>query len=233
MSGRGRFTYAHARPALTVDCVVVGFEERALSILLVRRGGAPFAGAWALPGGFVHVDETVEMAARRELEEETGLRIGYLEELGSFSALDRDPRERVISIAHVALLRGPLPEVHHGSDAAATAWHPCDALPELAFDHEAIVTLALERLRERVRTRPIGFELLPKKFPLRALQELYEAILGAPLDKRNFRKRVLELGILVDTGDVEQGVAHRAAALYRFDERRYRALEKTGLGFAI
>jgi 8-oxo-dGTP diphosphatase len=226
-------TYRHARPALAVDCVVLAFEEGALSLLLIRRGIEPFAGRWALPGGFVRIDETLEEAARRELREETGLTDVYLEELRSFSRVDRDPRERVVSVAFVALVRGRSTAVNEGSDAAEARWFPIDGQPPLAFDHGEILEAARARLRSRLRNQPIGFELLPARFPLRALQELYEAVLGAPLDKRNFRKRVLSLGVLAETGEVEAGVPHRAAALYRFDERRYRKLERSGFVFEI
>ena len=225
------FTYRYPRAALTVDCAVFAFEKGALHVLLIRRGQAPFEGMWALPGGFVGMEETVEAAARRELQEETALEHIYLEELGSFSRVDRDPRERVISIAFVALVRG-IPDVLRGSDAAEARFFAVDAVPELAFDHDAILRAARERLRLQLRTRPVS-ELLPKKFPLRDLQALYEAVLGAPIDKRNFRKRALKAGVLVATGDVEEGVTHRAAELYRFDKKRMEKLEKEGLVLGI
>lgn len=225
------FTYRYPRAALTVDCAVFAFAESALHVLLIRRGQAPFEGMWALPGGFVGMQETVEAAARRELHEETALDHIYLEELGSFSRVDRDPRERVISIAFVALVRG-VPDVLRGSDAAEARFFAVDAVPDLAFDHDAILSAARERLRLQLRTRPVP-ELLPRKFPLRDLQALYEAVLGAPIDKRNFRKRALKAGVLVATGDVEEGVTHRAAELYRFDKRRMEKLEKEGLVLGI
>ena len=225
------FTYRYPRAALTVDCAVFAFAESALHVLLIRRGQAPFEGMWALPGGFVGMQETVEAAARRELQEETALDHIYLEELGSFSRVDRDPRERVISIAFVALVRG-VPDVLRGSDAAEARFFAVDAVPDLAFDHDAILSAARERLRLQLRTRPVP-ELLPRKFPLRDLQALYEAVLGAPIDKRNFRKRALKAGVLVATGDVEEGVTHRAAELYRFDKRRMEKLEKEGLVLGI
>lgn len=227
------YTYRHPRPALAVDCVVFAFEARALSILLIRRGIPPFEGRWALPGGFVHIDETLAEAAKRELAEETGLQGVYLEELATFSRVDRDPRERVVSIAFMALVRGRSTQIQRGSDAADARWFGLEELPPLAFDHGEIVETARARLADRIRSRPVGFELLPKKFPLRDLQALYEAVLGRALDKRNFRKRVLSLGILEPTGEYERGVSHRAAELYRFDERRYRKLERSGFVFEL
>lgn len=234
------YTYRYPRAALTVDCVVFAFDRGALHVLLVERGLPPFEGAWALPGGFVQLSETLEEAARRELFEETGLEHIYLEELQSFSRVDRDPRDRVVSVAFVALVQGtsasrgdaPL-AVRAGSDAARARFFEVGALPTLAFDHAEIVECARERLRTRLRTRPVGFELLPERFPLRALQALYETVLGRPLDKRNFRKRVLSLGVVVKAGAREEGVSHRAAELYRFDEKRYRKLERSGFAFEI
>ena len=221
------FTYRYARAALTVDCAVFAFAEGCLHVLLIRRGQDPFEGMWALPGGFVDVHETVEAAARRELEEETGLSEIFLDELGTFSALDRDPRERVISIAFVALLRG-IPRVLRGSDAAEARFVPVHELPALAFDHDEILRAARERLRQQFRTRFTCVELLPKKFPLRDLQTLFEAVLGAPIDKRNFRKRMLATGVLVPTGERESAVTHRAAELYRFDKKGMERLARDG-----
>jgi len=225
-------TYRYPRAALTVDCAVFAFAEGALHVLLIRRGQAPFEGMWALPGGFVGMEETVEAAARRELQEETAPDHVYLEELGSFSRVDRDPRERVISIAFVALVRG-IPPVLRGSDAAEARFFAVNEVPALAFDHDAILSVARERLRVQLRTLPISVELLPKRFPLRELQALYEAVLGSAIDKRNFRKRALKAGVLVATGDVEEGVTHRAAELYRFDKKRMERLEKDGLVLGI
>jgi 8-oxo-dGTP diphosphatase len=227
------FTYAYARPALTVDCVVFGLDAGELKMLLVERGIEPFRGRWALPGGFVRVDETLEEAARRELREETGLERLFLEQLYSFGAVDRDPRERVVSVAYYALVKLADHRVQAATDAASAAWFAVHDLPRLAFDHEEISDVALARLRRKVRQEPIGFELLPAKFTLSQIQHLYEAILERPLDKRNFRKRLLALDLLEELDEVEQDVAHRAARLYRFDEKRYRALVKRGLVFEL
>lgn len=225
-------SYEHPRPALTVDCVVFGLDEE-LQVLLIRRGLEPFVGKWALPGGFVHVDESLEQAARRELEEETGLRKLYLEQLYTFGAVDRDPRERVVTVAYYALVKLSEHKVRAATDAADAAWFALTDLPELAFDHEEILELAIARLRAKVRYQPIGFELLPKKFTLTQLQRMYEIILERKLDKRNFRKKILGMDLLVELDEVQKDVAHRAARLYKFDPRRYRKLVKNGFSFEI
>ena len=226
-------TYAHARAALTVDCVVFGLDEGGLKVLLIERDLEPFAGSWALPGGFVRVDETLEAAARRELAEETGLTRVFLEQLYTFGDVRRDPRGRVVSVAYYALVNLADHSVQAATDARDAAWVAVDALPRLAFDHAAITEQALRRLQAKVRYQPIGFELLPAKFTLGQLQRLYETVLERALDKRNFRKKVLSLGILAATDEVEQDVAHRAARLYRFDERAYRRLVRDGFHFEI
>ena len=231
------FTYEFARAALTVDVVVFAFEagvdEPALQVMLIERDVEPFAGRWALPGGFVRLGETLEEAARRELEEETGLRGLYLEQLQSFGALDRDPRERVVSVAHYALANLEGHDVRATTDARSAAWFPAEDTPELAFDHAEILRTALDRLRAKLRYRPVGFELLPEAFPLRRLQALYEGVLGRPLDKRNFRKKILAMGVLAETGATEEGVKHRAAKLYRFDRAAYERLTRGGFHFEL
>lgn len=218
---------------MTVDCVVFGLDDSELKVMLIQRGIAPFKGKWALPGGFVRVDETLDAAARRELEEETGLHNIFLEQLYTFGAVDRDPRERVVSVAHYALINLSEHNVHAASDASAAAWFGVHDVPSLAFDHAEILQMALERLRSKVRYKPIGFELLPKKFTLSQLQHLYELVLERELDKRNFRKRVLAMGLLIELDEVEQDVAHRAARLYRFDERKYQRLARAGFNFEL
>lgn len=227
------FTYTYARPALAVDCVVFGLDDEDLKVLLIRRGIEPFAGRWALPGGFVHLDETLDEAARRELAEEAGIEKVYLEQLYTFGAVDRDPRERVVSVAYYALVKLSEHKVRAATDAKEAAWFGVDDLPKLAFDHEDIVEKAIERLRGKVKYKPIGFELLPKKFTLTQLQRVYEKILDVELDKRNFRKKVLSTGLLIELDEVEQDVAHRAARLHMFDEKQYRRLEKEGFLFEI
>lgn len=227
------FTYEHPRAALTVDAVVFGLDETDLKVLLIQRDLEPFAGRWALPGGFVRLDETLDQAVRRELQEETGLAKIFLEQLYTVGDVERDPRERVVTVAYYALVRLGDHLVKAATDARNAAWFAVDDLPKLAFDHETIVALALQRLQGKVRYQPIGFELLPPKFSLTRLQRMYEIILERPLDKRNFRKKVMSLDILQDLDEVEQDVAHRAARLYRFDERKYRQKTKDGFNFEL
>ena len=225
------YTYEYPRPALSVDCVVFASYEEGLRVLLIRRGEQPFAGSSALPGGFVRMGETTEAAARRELEEETGLKSAFLEQLYTFSRVDRDPRERVVSVAYYALVKPSA--LQAGSDAKSAEWIDVAGLPPLAFDHNEIFGVALERLRAKIRYQPIGFELLPQKFTLGQLQRLYETILGRELDKRNFRRSFLRMGVLQDTDEMEQGVAHRPSKLFRFDRAEYRRLLKRGFNFEI
>ena len=227
------YTYEYPRAALTVDCIVFGLDEQELKVMLIQRALPPFEGKWALPGGFVRLEETLDEAARRELEEETGLRKIFMEQLYTFSQLDRDPRERIISVAYYALVNLGDHQVHAATDARDAAWFGVHDVPSLAFDHAEILRLALERLRGKLRYQPVGFELLPKKFTLSELQHLYELVLERTLDKRNFRKRVLAMDLLEETDEVQQDVAHRAARLYRFDERKYRRLLKTGFNFEL
>jgi 8-oxo-dGTP diphosphatase len=227
------FEYEYPRAALAVDCVVFGLDESDLKVLLIQRRIPPFQHAWALPGGFVRLDETVEDAARRELSEEAGVTEVFLEQLYTFSGLDRDPRERVITVAHYALAKLSDHRIRAATDAMGVGWFSLDDLPKLAFDHSTIVTAAHERLRGKVRYAPVGFELLPPRFSLTQLQRLYEIILGTDLDKRNFRKKILSMDLLVETDEYEQGVRHRAARLYRFDRRKYDRLAKQGFELSI
>ncbi|MGH7328125.1 MAG: NUDIX hydrolase, partial [Polyangiaceae bacterium] len=210
---------------------VFGLDQDDLKIMLIQRDLEPFRGEWALPGGFVRVDETLEEAALRELEEETGLERVYLEQLRAFSAVDRDPRERVVSVAFFALVKLQNHRVKAATDARDAAWFSIGDIPSLAFDHQEIVDYAIEQLRIKTRREPIGVELLPPKFTLTELQRLYETVLERPLDKRNFRKKVLATGLLVELDEVEKDVSHRAARLYRFDRRRYDQLRRQGIDF--
>lgn len=226
------FTYEYARPSVTVDCVVFGLAGTELSVLLVERAVEPFEGSWALPGGFVRMDEDLEAAARRELEEETGLSLAWLEQLYTFGSVDRDPRGRVITVAWYALVKTMEEGVRGGTDARQARWFPADDPPPLAFDHAEILRVARERLRGKVSWQPVGFELLPERFTLTQLQRLYETVLGRSLDKRNFRRKVLALGLLVETDELTRGPG-RPARLYRFDRAAYERLEADGFVFEL
>jgi 8-oxo-dGTP diphosphatase len=228
------YIYEYPRPALTVDCVVFGFDtQTTLQVLLIQRDLPPYEGQWALPGGFVRLEESLEAAARRELQEETGVGDIFLEQLYTFGRPDRDPRERVVSVAYYALINLVDHPLKAATDARDTAWYTLDALPALAFDHGQILEVAIARLRNKVRYEPIGFELLPEKFTLTQLQKLYEVILGYALDKRNFRNKLLKMELLTALDETQQGVAHRAARLYRFDPQRYEQLKNQGFNFEL
>ena len=226
------FQYEFPHPSVTVDCVVFGLDA-SLNILLIKRGVEPFQNHWALPGGFVRMDESVDEAAKRELAEETGLESVFLEQLYTFGSVDRDPRERVISVAYFALVNKSSHKARAATDAKEADWFPVNQLPSLAFDHREIFDRALERLQTKVQYQPIGLELLPREFTLTGLQTMYETILERKLDKRNFRKKVLATELLKETGKLEQNVAHRAAKLYRFDMSKYKRMHKHGFFFEI
>src|SRR5688572_21101633 len=226
-------TYQYPRAALTVDCVVFGFDDGELKVLLIERALEPFKGRWALPGGFVRVDETLDEAALRELSEEAGLKDVFLEQLYTFGSVDRDPRERVVSVAYYALVKLSDHRARAATDASNAEWFPISKVPKLAFDHGEILAAALGRLKGKVRYEPIGFELLPPKFTLSQLQNLYEAVLGANLDKRNFRKKVLSFGLLVRLRETQMVGRHRPAQLFRFDADKYEKLNKRGFNFEL
>jgi 8-oxo-dGTP diphosphatase len=181
----------------------------------------------------VRVEETIDEAVRRELSEETGLKDVFLEQLYTFGAIDRDPRERVVSVAYYALVNLSEHPAAGASDASDAAWYPVATPPALAFDHSEILKSALARLRGKVRYEPIGFELLPEKFTLSQLQHLYESVLQTTLDKRNFRKKILLMGLLVPLKDKARTGAHRPAQLFRFDTKKYAALKRRGFNFEL
>jgi 8-oxo-dGTP diphosphatase len=191
--------YKYEHMAVTTDCVIFTYEDWKLKVLLVRRGGDPFKGEWAFPGGFLHMDETAEEGALRELREETALTPSAIGQLGVFSDVDRDPRERVITIAWYALVKPS--EVVGGDDAAEAAWFPVDDLPSLAFDHRKIFSAAMERLRRDIHFQPVGFDLLDDEFTIPDLQRLYETILGVKFDRRNFQRKLMSTGILEEADD--------------------------------
>jgi 8-oxo-dGTP diphosphatase len=226
-------TYEYPRPALAVDAVVFGLDDEDLKALLIRRDLDPFRGRWALPGGFVRVEESLEAAVRRELREETGVTQLFLEQLYTFGDVERDPRDRVVTVAYYALVKLSDHRITAATDARDAAWFAVSEARGLAFDHDRILAAALERLKGKVRYQPIGFELLPPEFTLSQLQRLYETVLEKPLDKRNFRKKILGMDFLVALDEVQKDVAHRAARLYRFDRKKYQQLQQRGFNFEI
>jgi 8-oxo-dGTP diphosphatase len=227
------YTYEYPRPSVTVDGVIFGLDDEDLKVLLIQRDVDPFKGKWALPGGFVKIDETLDAAAKRELQEETGVTDVFLEQLYTFGDLHRDPRDRVITVAYYALVNLGGHRIKATTDARNAAWFAVSDTPALAFDHAKILDTALTRLKGKVRYQPIGFELLPPKFTLTQLQKLYETVLERQLDKRNFRKKILGMDLLIETDEIEQDVAHRAARLYMFDEKKYRRLAQKGFNFEV
>jgi len=214
---------------VTVDIVIFTIQQGVLKVLLVKRRIAPFVGQFALPGGFVLQDEDLEQAAMRELREETGVSDVYLEQLYSFGKPHRDPRGRVVTVAYFALISSDR-KLKAGSDAVEAAWYPMDDLPRLAFDHATILNYALERLRNKLEYTTVGFQLLPDKFTLTELQEVYEAILGKKLDKRNFRRKMAVLKILKPLPEYRRG-GQRPAQLYRFVAARFEKLKDKGILF--
>lgn len=214
---------------VTVDIVIFTIQSGVLKVLLVKRRYPPFIGQFAIPGGFVHVDEDLGQAALRELQEETGVSDVYLEQLYSFGDPGRDPRGRVVTVAYFALI-APDRELKAGTDAAEAEWFSVANLPRLAFDHAAILDYALERLRNKLEYTTVGFQLLPSKFTLTELQDVYEAILGKTLDKRNFRRKMSILRILKPLPEYRRG-GQRPAQLYRFVAARFEKLKDKGIFF--
>lgn len=226
MTAKGTYTYDYPRPAVTTDCVIFGYDGKELKVLLIERGIEPFKGCWAFPGGFLNMDEDALAGARRELKEETGLENAFIEQFHTFSEPGRDPRGRVITIAHYALVK--IQEVEGGDDAAQARWFPIGEVPPLAFDHDRILRMAMSRLKEKIHFEPVGFELLPDVFTMPQLQNLYEAILEVHFDRRNFASKMLKLGILEDTGDRPAGASSRIPVSYRFNKEKYNELKAKG-----
>lgn len=226
MTVKGTYTYDYPRPAVTTDCVIFGYDGKELKVLLIERGIEPFKGCWAFPGGFLNMDEDALAGARRELKEETGLEDAFIEQFHTFSEPGRDPRGRVITIAHYALVK--IQEVEGGDDAAQARWFPIGEVPPLAFDHDRILRMAMSRLKERIHFESVGFELMPDVFTMPQLQNLYESILEVHFDRRNFASKMLKLGILEDTGDRPAGASSRIPVSYRFNKEKYNELKAKG-----
>jgi 8-oxo-dGTP diphosphatase len=231
MEEKLKYSYEYPRPAVTTDCIIFGFDAGEIKVLLIERGIDPFKGKWAFPGGFLHMDENADECARRELFEETGLENVFFEQLYTFSDVDRDPRGRVITVAYYALVK--IAEVHAGDDAQNAKWFPISQVPPLAFDHDRILRVALNRLRGKIRYQPIGFELLPEKFTMPELQTLYETILEMQLDRRNFRRKILDTGLLIDHQESVKGVPHKGAKYFSFNTNKYQELFERGFNFEI
>lgn len=210
------YTYDYPRPSVTVDLVIFTIAENDLKVLLIRRGLEPFKNKWALPGGFVEMEEALDKAAARELKEEAGVSDVYLEQLYTFGDPGRDPRGRVISVAYFALVDASRQTLQAADDAADAQWHSVFKPPRLAFDHRKILDYAVWRLRNKIEWTTVGYELLPKKFTLSELQRVYEIILQKPVDKRNFRKRILAQGEIRELNETRSDGAHRPARLYSF-----------------
>lgn len=222
-----QYTYDYPHPAVTTDCVIFGYDSKeGLSVLLVQRGGEPYKGNWAFPGGFMRIDEDAETGARRELKEETSFEVSSIEQFGCFTDVERDPRERVITIAYLALVRKA--EVKGGDDATDAKWFPITSIPALAFDHDRILRVALHRMKENMHFKPVGFELLPEIFTMPQLQDLYESILEVKFDRRNFASKMLKLGILQEAGERPAGTASRIPVQYSFNQDRYNEMKQKG-----
>ncbi len=229
------YTYRYPHPAITTDSVIFGFDGSSMNLLLIERGIEPYNGAWALPGGFLNMDETVEEGAKRELQEETNIKDVYLEQFHVFSAVNRDPRERVLTVAFFALVSKDNFEIIAGDDANKAQWFEWNHLPSLAFDHAEIISMAKERLQEKLRVSPIAFKLLDKEFKMDELQRIYELIHEKKYDRRNFMRKMEASGFLnkmeVD-GEcccsttpeaIEETTKQRILYEYSFDETAYEA----------
>ncbi|WP_234567912.1 NUDIX hydrolase [Rhodohalobacter sp. 614A] len=211
---------------VALDTIIFGFDRQNLKLLLIKRDFEPEKGNWSLMGGFLEANESLDDAASRILTKLTGLKNIYLEQLYGFGEIDRDPVERTISIAYYSLI-----DIHDQNKdfvkKYSARWFPIDGLPELIFDHKKMVEAAKARLRYKAARQPVGFELLPEKFTLPELQHLYESIYETELDKRNFRRRILSMGVLIKTKEKQRGFSKKGAYLYKFDNEKFKELNAT------
>jgi len=218
---------------LSVDAVVFGYEAGTISVLLIKRKYEPFKSKWAIPGGFVLEEESLEEAVERELREETGIKIDYLEQLYTFGHPKRDPRSRVVSVAYFGLIKPSSFRIFASTDAEEAQWFKINELPSLSFDHDEILKLAITRLQGKITYEPIGFELLDTKFPFSDLEKLYTTLLGRAIDRRNFRKKILSLNVLDELDEKVSKGSGRPANLFKFNRKRYFQLKKEGIIFEI
>jgi 8-oxo-dGTP diphosphatase len=219
---------------VSVDAVVFGYRpDEGISVLLIKRKHLPYKGSWAIPGGFVEANESLEKAVKRELKEETGIEVNYLEQLYTFGDPKRDPRKRVVSVAYYGLVKRDTYEVHASDDAADAEWFNIAKLPSLAFDHRRILEMAIFRLRNKISYEPVGFELLGASFPFSELHKLYETLYGRDIDRRNFKKKVLALGILRELRQRNESGRGRPGVLYGFNKKKYFQLKAKGILFGI
>lgn len=218
---------------LTVDAVVFGYHQGVISILLVKRKFEPFKGQWALPGGYVLNYESLEQAVQRELIEETGVNINYLEQLYTFGTPERDPRGRTVSVAYVGLVQPSVYTLSASTDAEEVQWFNMKELPQLSFDHNVIIQKAIQRIQNKITYEPVGFELLDPKFPFSDLEKLYATVLGRPIDRRNFRKKMMSLKVLDELDEKSSKGAGRPANLYKFNKEKYFILKTEGIIFDI
>ncbi len=230
---RGRSSYVGAVPILVaVDCIILGFDHEGLKLLLFRRKIKPYQGEWSTIGSFVRPEESVESAAARVLESHTGLENIFMEPLGHYGAVDRDPGARVISLPYFALIRLGKEEINTTLTHQAN-WFDINAIPPLILDHNQMVAAALKELRRKARYRPIGFELLPEKFTIPQLQQLYETIYNKALDNRNFRKKILSMKILERLPEKDKSTSRKGAFLYSFIPKRYEQMVEKGVDFVL
>lgn len=218
---------------VSVDCIVFSYHQGKVKVLLVERGAEPFAGSWALVGDLVPMNVDLDNAANNVLHNLTGLRDIFMEQFYTFGSVNRHPAGRVVTVGYYSLVKGSELEPVASSWAKSTQWFDINDLPPLGFDHQEILSKGIETLKSRVRRRPVGFELLPSKFTLLELQELYEALLGCKFDKPNFRKKILGMRLLIPLNEVQSNVAHRPAKLFQFDENKYHKLKKQGFAFEL
>lgn len=220
-----------AMNAITIDCVIFGFDKGSLEVLLVQHGEGISKGKWGLPGGWINKKESTDDAAHRLLNELTALDHIYLEQLKAFGDPDRFPLRRVITIGYYALIKREDYNIKAGFTASDAKWYKINEIPDLIYDHNEILSYSLKHLRNRVKQTPIGFNLLPEKFTLLQLMHLYEEILGIEMDKSNFRRKILHMKLLVALDEKQQDVSHRAAKLYKFDSEIYTQLTEKGFNF--